>query len=102
MQRFTLVRYAVKPEKRAENEALARAVFDSLRDSAPRHLSYAVFRREQEFVHVFMNLREDDSTALTDLPAFKAYSQDIAGRCEASPEITRLDLSLLDSYGVGS
>ncbi|MGF6776922.1 hypothetical protein [Paraburkholderia sp. GAS334] len=102
MQRIALVRYVVKPEKGAENEALARAVFDALRASAPEHLAYALFRKDLEFVHVFMNLGADDSTALTELPAFKAYSKDIAARCEAPAEVTRFSLSLVDSYGVAS
>src|SRR5258708_650556 len=42
MQRVTLVRYAAKPDRAAENETLARAVFAELRAAAPDHVAYAL------------------------------------------------------------
>jgi hypothetical protein len=53
-----------------------------------------------EYVHLFVNTAADDSDALTDLPSFKAYAKDVAARCEASPQVTRLSLRLLESYGL--
>jgi len=100
MQRLTFVRYTVKPEQIAENEALSRAVFDELRATAPEHAAYALFRNGPEFVHVFMNLAEDDSAVVTELATFKAYQKDFAGRCEAPAEVFRLGLDMLDSYGL--
>jgi hypothetical protein len=100
MQRLTLVRYTIKPEQIAENEALSRAVFDELRATAPEHASYALFRNGREFVHIFMNLAADDSAVVTELPAFKAYEKDFARRCEAPAEVLRLGLDMLDSYGL--
>ena len=55
-----------------------------------------------DFVHVFINLRGDDSSALTELPSFKAYAKDVNERCEAPPEVIRLSLRLLESYGLAS
>lgn len=55
-----------------------------------------------DFVHLFINAREDDSTPVTELSSFKAYVKDIAERCEAPPEQTRLSLRLLESYGLTS
>jgi L-rhamnose mutarotase len=99
MQRLTFVRYTIKPEQVAENEALSRAVFDELRATAPEHTTYALFRNGREFIHVFMNLAADDSAAVTELAAFKAYQKDFAGRCEAPAEVVRLGLEMMDSYG---
>jgi hypothetical protein len=100
MQRVTLVRYAVKPNRAAENETLARAVFAELRAAAPDHVAYALFRDGVEFVHVFINTQADDSSPVTELPSFKTYVKDIVERCEAPPEQTRLSVRLLDSYGL--
>ncbi len=102
MQRVTFVRYAAKPDRAAENETLARAVFAELKAVAPDHVAYALFRDGMDFVHVFINLQGDDSSALTELPSFKAYAKDVIERCEAPPEVIRLSLRLLESYGLAS
>jgi hypothetical protein len=99
MQRLTLVRYTVKPEQIAENEALSRAVFDELRSTTPDHAAYALFRNGREFIHLFVNPATDDSTVVTDLPAFKTYQKDLPARCEAPVEVLRLAVDMLDSYG---
>lgn len=100
MQRVTLVRYTAKPDCAEENEALALAVFAELKAVAPAHVAYALFRDGVNFVHLFVNAREDDSSPLTELPSFKAYAKGIVGRCEAPPEQTRLSVRLLESYGL--
>ena len=102
MQRVTLVRYAAKPDRAADNEALARTVFAELEATAPEGIVYALFREGTEFVHLFVNLAEDSSDALTEMPSFKAYARDMAERFEAPPEVTRLGLRLLESYGLGA
>ena len=102
MQRVTFVRYAAKPDRAAENETLARAVFAELRAAAPKHVAYALFRDGADFVHLFINFQADDSSAITELPTFKAYVKDILERCEAPPEQTRLGVRLLESYGLTS
>lgn len=99
MQRVTLVRYTAKPDRAAENEALSRAVFAELRITQPDHVAYALFRNGTEFVHVFLNLEDDDSSAVTELPSFRAFSRDSAERYQAPPEVTRLGLELVESYG---
>jgi hypothetical protein len=102
MQRSTLVRYAAKPDRAAENESLARAVFAELRAAAPDHVAYALFRDGADFVHLFINFQADDSSPVTELSSFKAYAKDVVERCEAPPEPTRLSLRLLESYGLTS
>jgi hypothetical protein len=100
MQRVTLVRYAAKPDRAAENETLARAVFAELKAAAPPHVAYALFRDGVEFVHLLVNTEAADSSAVTELPSFKIYMKDILERCEAPPEQTRLNVRLLESYGL--
>ena len=100
MQRVTLVRYKAKPARAEENEALSRAVFAELRAQAPDGVTYALFRDGLDFVHLFVNSVADDSNVLTDLTTFKVFSKDVNERCEAPPEVTRLSLNLIESYGL--
>jgi hypothetical protein len=100
MQRVTLVRYAAKPDCADENERLGRAVFDELKRTAPEHVAYALFRNGLEFVHLLINFEADDSSPVTELASFKAFTKDVAARCQAPPEQTRLGVRLLDSYGL--
>ena len=52
--RRVMVRYKVKPDRVAENEALVRAVYDELARTQPDGLRYATFRLDDgvSFVHV--------------------------------------------------
>lgn len=100
MQRVTMVRYAVKTDRAAENEALSRAVFEELRATAPRGVGYGLFRNGDDFVHLFVNLRDDSSDAVTELASFKAYQAGLLDRCVTPPQPTRLSLEHLDSYGL--
>lgn len=102
MQRVTLVRYTAKPEHAAENEALSRAVFAELRAAAPAGVTYALFRDGMAFVHVFVNWQAEDSSPLTELASFKAFAKDGSARMEAPPEVTRLDLHLVEAYGTAA
>jgi hypothetical protein len=101
MQRLTLVRYSTKPGHAAENEALSRAVFEQLRSAPPEGVAYALFRNDNEFTHVFLNLKADDSAEVTELSAFKAFQKGILERCESPPDATRLAVHLVDCYGFG-
>jgi hypothetical protein len=99
MQRVTLVRYTTKPDHAAENEALSRAVFAQLRSVLPDGVAYALFRDGDEFIHIFLNLREDESAPVTGLTAFKAFEKGIVERCEAPPKPMRVAANLVDQYG---
>jgi hypothetical protein len=100
MQRVTLVRYTAKPDRADENEALSLAVFNELKITQPPHVAYALFRDGAEFVHLFVNTRDEDASALVELPTFKAYAKDVAERSESPPEPMRLNMNLLASYGL--
>ena len=100
MPRFTTVRYTVKPEAAEENVRLAQAVFEEAHDAAPEHIAYGLFRQGDEFIHVFLNLAEDSSEALTGLASFKAFEQGLESRIAAPPAVTRLAVERVDSYGL--
>lgn len=102
MSRVTMVRYTTKPDRAAENEALSRAVFGELHAKKPAGIAYGLFKEADgvSFVHVFINLSEDTSDPVTELPAFKAFGKTILDRCVAPPEQTRMSLNLVDSYGL--
>ena len=102
MQRVTLVRYTTKPNCTAENEKLSRAVFTELHEKMPPDIAYGLFKEADgvSFVHVFINLADDTSDPVTELPAFKAFEKAIFDRCEKPPQPTRMSLDLIDSYGL--
>jgi len=104
MQRVTMVRYAIKADCVDENEALCRAVFDELRAKTPDGIFYGCYKEADgaTFVHLFANLREDDAEAVTGLPSFASYQANLRERCLTAPDVTRLSLQLLDSYGMAS
>jgi hypothetical protein len=100
MPRVTLVRYATKPDRADENEALARAVFAELKATKPDHIAYALFRDGRDFMHVFINTVDDSADALTGMAAFKAFGADAKDRYQAEPEVSRTIMDLVASYGL--
>jgi hypothetical protein len=83
-----VVRYKVKPERVEENERLIGRVYEELAESAPEGLRYATFRLEDgvSFVHVVIEHDDvDDPDSLQDVPAFQAFVQEIADRCDVPP-----------------
>lgn len=99
MQRLTIVSYTTKPDATAENERLTQAVFDEVRQNKPAGVAYAAFRQGDEFVHLFVNLSEDSSEAVTGLRSFHQYQEGIRERCMMSPEPLRFQMDLIESYG---
>jgi hypothetical protein len=99
MQRVAVIRYTTKSDHSAENEALSRAVFAQLRSAPPEGVAYALFRDGNEFIHVFLNLKADESAPVTELAAFKTFEKGILERCEVPPKPTRVAANLVDSYG---
>jgi len=94
-----MVSYKLKPDRVAENERLARAVYDALAQARPAGLRYATFRLGDglSFVHLVSHEEVDGGNALTALPAFKAFSAGIKERCDEPP--VRVDLTEIGSYG---
>jgi quinol monooxygenase YgiN len=94
-----MVRYKIKAERVAENERLVRQVFEALSTLRPAGLRYATFRLDDGvFMHIVSHDGEAARQALVTLPAFKAFSADIASRCEEPP--VTVDLNEVGSYGL--
>lgn len=94
-----MVSYKLRPDQVAENERLAAAVYDALRQTRPPGLRYATFKLGDgvSFIHLVSHEETDGSNALTALPAFKAFTEGIKGRCVDPP--ARVDLTEIGSYG---
>ena len=98
MKRF-VVRYKVKKEFAAENEALIRKVFEELHQKAPAGVSYTVFKGADgvTFMHIVSVGAAENP--ITQLAAFKAFQTGIRERCEEAPVSTDLEGDAIGSYG---
>ena len=94
-----MVSYTLKADRVDENERLAAAVYESLKQTRPVGLRYATFRQGDgvSFVHIVSHDEPDGANALTSLAAFKAFSEGVKDRCEVPP--SRVDLTEIGSYG---
>ena len=93
-----LVRYKVKADKAAENEAYIARVFEQLRLSQPEGLRYASFRLDDgvSFVHLASIETADGSNPLQQQSAFRDFVAAIRERC-AEPPVSA-ELSEVGSY----
>jgi len=85
-----MVRYKVKPDRVAENEALVRAVYDELQHVAPGGLRYATFRLDDGVGFVHIATVEDESNPLAEVEAFARFQADVRDRCDEPPVVTEL------------
>ncbi len=84
----TIIRYKVKPDRVAENEALVRAVYAELHATKPVGIAYATHKLADEvtFVHIVRSDLPDGSTSpLTELAAFREFVREIGDRCDGPP-----------------
>lgn len=97
--RQVMVRYTVKPDRVEENERLVRDVYAELAERDPGTIRYATFRLADgvTFVHVASHVGKG-ANPLPTLPAFQAFTRDIADRCDEPP--LALDASVVGSYGL--
>ena len=76
---YNLIRYGVKDASTAENRALVAKVFEALDETQPQSVRYLVLELDNgEFVHLVGY--DKDSSALTELDAFKAFGASHAER----------------------
>jgi hypothetical protein len=88
--RQVMVRYKVKPERVAENEALVREVYEELARVKPDGLHYATFRLEDGVSFAHLAVTADASNPLPELEAFRRFQEGIVDRCDEPPIVTRL------------
>jgi hypothetical protein len=84
-----VVRYQAKPERAEENVSLIEAVFAELEARDAKGFTYKVFRLDDgvSFIHVLVehdDVEKPDS--LQAVPAFQAFTKDIADRCDVPPQ----------------
>jgi hypothetical protein len=85
--RTAVVRYQVKPDRLAEHERLARAVYEELEALAPPGFRYATLRLDDGVTFVHVAQTEGDGPApLPQLEAFRAFTAQIADRCDVPPD----------------
>lgn len=93
-----MIRYRVRTDQVATNEALVRAVYAQLAEVQPDGLRYATFQLADDvasFVHLAA-IDGDGPGPLPGLSAFQEFVRDVRGRCEEPPATT--DLQLVGSY----
>jgi hypothetical protein len=86
----TIVRYRVKPDRVAENEALVRAVYAELHDKRPDGIAYATYKLGDgvTFVHIARSdLPDGSSRPLTELAAFQEFTREVGDRCDEPPVV---------------
>ena len=88
--RQVMVRYKVKRDRAAENEALVRAVYEELAESEPDGLRYATYRLEDGVSFVHLATVEAEHTPLAETAAFARFQADVRDRCEEPPVATEL------------
>ena len=82
--RHHMVRYSVKPERTAENEALIRAFYDELRRTQPVGLQHASFRLGDGagFLHLLSLDTNDGHDPLFEVAAFNEFRETLDDRCD--------------------
>ena len=95
--RTVMVRYQVRPDAVAENEALIRKVFDQLAREQPQGLRYQSIKLADgvSFVHV-ATLEGAGVNPLTQMAAFKEFISGIKERCVEQP--ATVEAQVVGSY----
>jgi hypothetical protein len=94
-----IVRYTTRDDAVAENEALARAVFDELRAKSPAGLRYRTYREADGATFVHM-AEIDGDNPLPTIEAFKAFTRDIEERCVVAP--VAVEFVPVDAYSAAA
>jgi hypothetical protein len=85
-----MVRYRVKPDQVAANEALVRDVYAELERVRPEGLSYATFKLEDGVSFVHLAAYEGERSPLGDIGAFDRFQAGVRDRCDEPPVVMRL------------
>ena len=80
-----IVRYKVKPERVAENQALVEAVFAEIKQTEPDGLRYAAFIANDGVTFFHVASIEAKENPLSKSKAFKAFQDGIVDRCDEPP-----------------
>ena len=92
---YTVIRYGVKDGELDANRALVTKVFEALGEAAPPAVRYLVLELDDgEFIHIVS--QDKDSSAITGLAAFKAFSETHAQR--RSTPVRRSPVKIIGNY----
>jgi hypothetical protein len=81
-----MVRYKLKPESVADNEALIKQVFVQLARDKPAGMRYQVFKQADGVSFVHLSAFDNPAgNPLTQLESFKAFTAGIKDRCVEMP-----------------
>lgn len=88
-----IIRYKVKPDRTLENQAYIQKVFAELLSNSPAGLRYASFKASDSptFFHIVSIETESGENPLSQSAAFKAFTANIADRCDEQPVATELE-----------
>ena len=89
--RRVMVRYRVKPDQVAANEALVRDVYEELARVKPDGFRYGTFKLEDGVSFVHLATQEGERSPLADVAAFQRFQEHIRDRCDEPPVVTELD-----------
>ncbi len=96
--RRLMVRYKVKADRADENIGYVQKVFEELHRTTPGGLHYATFRLPDGVSFMHLAFVEDPANnPLLALDAFKAFSAQVADRCDEPP--ATVALTEVGSYG---
>jgi hypothetical protein len=90
MSRQVIVKYKLKRERVEEHEALIRAVFAELAETAPEGIQYGAFKQPDGVSYVHVAFVTAKKNPLDGIVAFKAFTARIGERCVEPPEAVEL------------
>ena len=88
--RRVMVRYRVKPDHVAENEALVRDVYEELARVRPDGFHYGTFKLEDGVSFVHIATQAGEQSPLGEVAAFQRFQERIRERCDEPPVVTEL------------
>jgi hypothetical protein len=86
-----MVRYKVKPDRVAENEALVRAVYEELSRTDPGGFRYSTYRLEDGVTFVHLAQGEHGPAPLGQFEAFQRFTEHIDERVDEGPVVSRIE-----------
>jgi len=95
--RQVIVKYVLKKDRVEEHEALIRAVFAELAETAPKGIQYGAFKQPDGVSYVHVAFITAGKNPLDGLAAFKAFTARIGERCVEPPDV--IDLKAIGAYG---
>jgi len=93
-----MISYKTSEARAEENAALIRAVFDEIRERAPKGIHYVSYRHADGVTFVHMaTITNPEKDWINALPSFKAFQAQLKERCVEPPVVS--ELNALESYG---